>query len=269
MESIKKFILEEMNINVSFQDVLAKKVKTKKHTIETFGIDELLKISIEKAKNAIDSSCNQALRTNCHINISYFFEERSKKIQDTISKSIENNIAKIEIGDNIENASKIIGNIICGIFLEYLSLENHGDETQNIISKFTKYYFEQILKLYTYKLKKMVKEESGAIANDIMDIQIQINMKNQGCFNFKNQMSKEMILENEYSNLFDFMKDFADLFCQRNAYRYIWRPINMLVKENLGAKYKILIDTNEGLRKQFDDYAEKAFNQINNNIKNL
>ena len=49
----------------------------------------------------------------------------------------------------------------------------------------------------------MVKEESGAIANDIMDIQIQINMKNQGCFNFKNQMSKEMILENEYSNLFD------------------------------------------------------------------
>ena len=237
MESIKKFILEEMNINVSFQDVLAKKVKTKKHTIETFGIDELLKISIEKAKNAIDSSCNQALRTNCHINISYFFEERPKKIQDTISKSIENNIEKIEIGDNIENASKIIGNIICGIFLEYLSLENHGNETQNIISKFTKYYFEQILKLYTYKLKKMVKEESGAIANDIMDIQIQINMKNQGCFNFKNQMSKEMILENEYSNLFDFMKDFADLFCQRNAYRYIWRPINMLVKENLGANF--------------------------------
>ena len=43
----------------------------------------------------------------------------------------------------------------------------------------------------------------------------------------------------------------------------------MLVKENLGAKYKILIDTNEGLRKKFDDYAEKAFNQINNNIKNL
>ena len=269
VENMRKMILKEMNINVFFQDVLAKEVKTKKYTIQAFGIDDLLNLSIEKAKNAIDSSCNQALRSNCNISVTTLIEGKSKNIQKRVANNIENEISKIEVGTNIEEASKIIGKIILNIFLEYLNIKNNENKTQEIISNFTKLYFEEILKLFQNRLIQIVKKESEKIANDIMDIQIKINKENDGYFHFKNQMNKEMILQTEYSNLFDVMKDYAELYCIRNACRYIWQPINDLIKEDLGAKYKYCIDNNENLKQEFDEYAAKTFSNINNKLKNL
>ena len=76
--------------------------------------------------------------------------------------------------------------MIIEIFHIYLNLQKYRNNTVTIIYKFIKYYVEQILKLYMKNLEEIVKEESQKLINDILDIQIQVNLKNQGYF--KNQI---------------------------------------------------------------------------------
>ena len=124
IETMKKLV-EDMNIQVSFQDVLAKKTNHKRFgEIPPFGIDELLSKSINKAKNAIDSACNQALRTNCILNIIKLINDISINIENSLNSKIENDISKIKKGINFAKTSEIIGNIVIFIFYEYLNIKN-------------------------------------------------------------------------------------------------------------------------------------------------
>lgn len=61
---IKEFI-EKMEVQVSFKDIIAKKALLRKIEIPVGAVEELISLSIKKAKNAIGSSCNTALRKNC------------------------------------------------------------------------------------------------------------------------------------------------------------------------------------------------------------
>ena len=271
IETMKKLV-EDMKIQVSFQDVLAQKIIHKRFgEIPPFGIDELISKSIDKAKNAIDSACNQALRTNCILNIINLIDDISVNIENSLIKKIENDLSKIKKGINFTKTSEIIGNIVIFIFYQYLNIKNRfiNKETTKIISAFVKFYFEETLKIYQKKLREIVKNEAEQITNDIMDIQIKINQKNEEHLNSSKQMSQETIYKIEYANLFNTLKEYAELFCIKNAIRYIWKPINLLIQENLGQKYKNCIDNNTELRKKFDEYAQKAFNNIDNNLKNL
>ena len=271
IETMKKLV-EDMNIQVSFQDVLAQKIIHKRFgEIPPFGIDELISKSINKAKNAIDSACNQALRANCILNIINLIKEISINIENSLVKKIENDLSKIEKGINFAKTSKIIGNIVIFIFYQYLNIKNRfiNKKTTTIISAFVKFYFEETLKIYQKKLGEIVKNETEQITNDIMDIQIKINQKNEGHLHSSKQMSQDALYKIEYANLFNTMKEYAELFCIKNAIRYIWKPINILIQEILGKKYNSCIDNNEELKLKIDEYAEKAFNNIEKNIKNL
>ena len=259
-----------MRIQVFFQDIVAKEIKGKRNITPSFGLDELIKLSIEKAKNAIDSSCNQALRMNCNLIIKDFIKLKSENIQNTLNEKVNKDISEIEIGTNISKTSEILGKSLIYIFLEYLNAKKSiNEKSAEIISRFVNDYFSETLKLYQNNLKKIIKEESTKIANDIMDIYIKVNQNNQGYFNIQNQIDKESIYKAEKSYLFNSMKDSAELFCIRNSIRYIWKPINLLIQEYLGKKYEDCIDGNEELKQLFDEYAKKTFDAIDNNLKTL
>jgi predicted GTPase len=267
MEAIKD-IVENMKIQVLFQDILAKEIKGKRINIQPYGVDKLIEKSIIKAKNAINSSCNTALRTNCIDTITTLIFEKSDNIQKAIEEKIENKIKEVEIGTDVGKLSDIIGENIVFIFLEYLNIQKNGlnNKTTQIIAEFVKNYFEDTLKLYQNNLSKIVKNESEKIAYSILDLQTQINQNNNGNLNVSQQMNKEAILESEYFRLFNTMKDLSECFCIKNATRYIWKPINAKLQEKLCIKYQYFINNNEELKKQIDEYSEKTFKDIGNNL---
>lgn len=270
MEAIKEKV-ENMEIQVLFHEILAKEIKNKKYTIPPFGVDELITKSIDKAKNAINSSCNTALRANCISTITNLIYDKANNIQKAIEEKIENKIKEVKVGTDLGKMSDIIGEILVFIFLEYLNFKGKGlkKKTNKTIAQFVKNYFEETLKLYQNNLIKIVKKESEKIAYDIMDLQTQVNLNNNGNLNISQQMNKENILESEYSRLFDTMKDLSECFCIKNAARYIWRPINIKLKELLSKKYQDFINNDKELKEKFDDYSAKTFNEIGNNLKNL
>lgn len=267
---IKEFI-ENMEIQVSFKDIIAKSAKIRKIEIPPEGVEDLINLSIKKAKNAIGSSCNTALRKNCCNDIKQLVYEKSDRINEVIEKKIEKDLNEIQIGTEFGKMSNIIGEIIIFIFLEYLNIKGKElkEETNKKISLFVKTYFDEIMKIYQNKLFKIVENKAEAIANSILDIQIQVIKENEGNFNIKQQMNKENIYQKEYSDLSNTMRDLAEWICIKNAVRYIWQPINIMIKNKLSEKYQKFIDENKELEKKFNEYALKAFNEIGNNLRNI
>ena len=43
-------------------------------------------------------------------------------------------------------------------------------------------------------------------------------------------MNKENIYQKEYSELSNKMKDIAEWICIKNSIRYLWHPINIMIK---------------------------------------
>ena len=268
MLAIKEEI-KNMEIKAYFIDILAKDI-TGKNTIKAYGVDELIKISIEKAKNIIISSCIKDFRTNCLNNITNNFIKIGEHISHSIADKIENDIKEINIGTDLRKSSEIIFKIILTLFLEYLNLKEKGlkKSSENIISDFVKNYFEKILKIYKNKLIEIIQNESQNIANNILELQVQVNKRNNGNLNVNQQLDKRTIIQNENDNLLKNMKDLAELFCIKNAIRFIWRPISKILESLLVIKYKDFINNNEELREIFDNIAQNTFNNIGNNLKN-
>jgi len=268
MLAIKEEI-KNMKIKAHFIDILAKDI-TGKHSIKAYGVDELIKISIEKAKNIIISSCIKDFRTNCLNNITNNFIKIGEHISHSIADKIENDIKEINIGTDLRKSSEIIFKIILTLFLEYLNLKEKGlkKSSENIISDFVKNYFEKILKIYKNKLIEIIQNESQNIANNILELQVQVNKRNNGNLNVNQQLDKRTIIQNENDNLLKNMKDLAELFCIKNAIRFIWRPIYKILESLLAIKYKDFINNNEELRELFDKHAQKTLNYIGNNLKN-
>jgi len=268
MLAIKEEI-KNMEIKAHFIDILAKDI-TGKYSIKAYGVDELIKISIEKAKNIIISSCIKDFRTNCLNNITNNFIKIGENISHSIADKIENDIKEINIGTDLRKSSEIIFKIILTLFLEYLNLKEKGlkKSSENIISYFVKNYFEKILKIYKNKLIEIIQNESQNIANNILELQVQVNKRNNGNLNVNQQLDKRTIIQNENDNLLKNMKDLAELFCIKNAIRFIWRPISKILESLLVIKYKDFINNNEELREIFDNIAQNTFNNIGNNLKN-
>ena len=221
MLAIKEEI-KNMEIKAHFIDILAKDI-TGKYSIKAYGVDELIKISIEKAKNIIISSCIKDFRTNCLNNITNNFIKIGENISHSIADKIENDIKEINIGTDLRKPSEIIFKIILTLFLEYLNLKEKGlkKSSENIISDFVKNYFEKILKIYKNKLIEIIQNESQNIANNILELQVQVNKRNNGNLNVNQQLDKRTIIQNENDNLLKNMKDLAELFCIKNAIRFI------------------------------------------------
>ena len=221
MLAIKEEI-KNMEIKAHFIDILAKDI-TGKYSIKAYGVDELIKISIEKAKNIIISSCIKDFRTNCLNNITNNFIKIGENISHSIADKIENDIKEINIGTDLRKPSEIIFKIILTLFLEYLNLKEKGlkKSSENIISDFVKNYFEKILKIYKNKLIEIIQNESQNIANNILELQVQVNKRNNGNLNVNKQLDKRTIIQNENDNLLKNMKDLAELFCIKNAIRFI------------------------------------------------
>ena len=61
--------------------------------------------------------------------------------------------------------------------MEYLNIKSKGlkKSSEDIISDFVKNYFEKILKIYKNKLIEIIQNESQNIANNILELQIQVN----------------------------------------------------------------------------------------------
>ena len=168
--------------------------------------------------------------------------------------------------------SNIIGQIIIFIFLEYLKTQNNKglkEESNNAISAFVKMYFDEVMKIYQKKLFEIVEKKAEIISNHLLDIQVQVIKRNEGNFDFSQQMNKENIYQKEYSELNNRMRDLAEWICIKNAVRYIWKPINIMITNKLSVKYQKCIDDSEELKQKFDEYANQAFNQIGDNLKNI
>ena len=83
---------------VSFKDIIAKTYVNQKfnHTFHSYGVEDLINESINKAKNAIGSSCNTSLRKNCYNDVIKITRKKADKINEEIEKKLKTILMKFK-----------------------------------------------------------------------------------------------------------------------------------------------------------------------------
>ena len=164
----------------------------------------------------------------------------------------------------------LIQNIIF-IFLIYLNLDNEGlnENSKNYIFQFVTNFFEKVLQSYQKNLKEIIEKEAINISYEILNIQSIVNQNYQGNLNIKEQANQKIIFKKEYAILFDKMKNIAECYCIRNSIRFIWKPINTILKSVLELTYQKFINENNEVMKLFQEYANKSYDKIDEGLKNL
>ena len=119
VKKAKKF-LEENNIRNDFVEVLAFDTEIGQgdstNIVSAFGVDKLIELSIKRAKEAVDSSCYEALLRNLNKNVELIFKKLVEILKDKFNQRIEDIISETEKEINIENLETKLTEIIIELF---------------------------------------------------------------------------------------------------------------------------------------------------------
>ena len=135
-ENMKKKV-DNLGLKLEFVDIIAKEMKIScSQNIKPKNLSKLQKISIEKAKNAIKSSCFTALKENIKIYVKEHLENNKEKANEMLQNKIHEEIENFQEGTELENMICVIQNIILTVIKTYLSgpnieeqqISNEGNE---------------------------------------------------------------------------------------------------------------------------------------------
>ena len=126
-----------LNIENDFVEVLAEKAKTGHgnniNEIKPFGLDKLTELSIERAKNAVNSACYEGLIKDLNANIKKKLDNIVRELKRKIDIKIEKILPEIDKYIDIEKLRSKLIELIVEIFNNffYLSSEIKISEKEN------------------------------------------------------------------------------------------------------------------------------------------
>lgn len=191
----EKEYFKKLNIENDFVEVLAVKAKTghgnKINEIKPFGLDKLTELSIERAKNAVDSACYEGLIKDLNGNIKTKLDNIVRDLKRKIDMKIEKILPEIDRNLDIKNLRLKLIELIVEIFNNFFCLssdikinekENYkatvrtcvGDlhytvspETLNNIQNFVFDYFKEFLELFDKNYNQLVSDYTTKFSQDV------------------------------------------------------------------------------------------------------
>lgn len=240
--------------------------KKKKKVIKKKGIKQLMKLSCEKAQNAVQSSCYTGIKNNIKEDVIENNKNKNIKLEQEIKRENKKRISKfkegMELDEMVEEISEIIRKIIKQYIYDSESIELKYDSV-GIIENFLNDYFKKNLKDYQIIFEEFLEKESGIIAKKLYEFQKDVNIKNNG--NLMIQEDEEDYKKLIKKKLVDELKSKAELFCLKNAASFISEPIRKSFSEFILSLFDKSLESNN-IKNLFEESAKKLFGNLNSKV---
>ena len=193
----EKEYFKKLNIDNDFVEILALNSRSghgdKIFEIESFGLDKLTELSIERAKDAVDSSCYEVLLKKIKEQAQSELIKIVNDLKQKINVKIEKLISEIDKNLNITYLRTKLIEIIVEIFNNFFYLtseikinekENYkatiktcvgdlyssiSDETLNGIKDFILNYFEDFINLFDKNYEQLVNDYTNKLSKEVID----------------------------------------------------------------------------------------------------
>ena len=268
-QNMKKKV-DNLGLKLEFVDIIAKEMEiSSSQNLKPKNLSKLKKISIEKAKNAIKSSCFTALKENIKNYVKQHLENNKEKTNEMLQNKIDNEFKNFQEGTKLDNMICVIQNIILTIIITYLSgpnieeqqISNEGNE---YIKNFLTGFFDISMSFYEKCLDNIIEKKVKECLEKLNTIKLDIFERHK--ISNPNIKTNEEF-EKEIKNLlYKSVKSKAELFCMKNAGKFITKPVKDYFEKFIKNKYIKMIEENKKAQKIFQDEAQKKFNRLSNLI---
>lgn len=266
-EEIQKKV-NQLDRNFEFIPVIAKDMEMKKGLIaKKDGVDELLNVSVNKAKQAVQSSCFTGIKNIIKDQVRKNNELQNKQMEKYIKQENEKKINKfkeqMEINEMVSNISDLIISVIK--YYLYNGVKSLNSDSVKSIESFLLKFFNQCIKEYKDIFSLLVEENSTKIAKKVYEVQKEINLQNESIMGFtesEDEIKKEIKLK-----IIEALKSKAELYCLKNAAFFISEPIRNLFSNLLMTIFERCLKK-DNITKLFESSAKEMFNKLHLANKN-
>ena len=260
-EEIQKKV-NQLDRNFEFIPVIAKDMEMKKGLIaKKDGVDELLNVSVNKAKQAVQSSCFTGIKNIIKDQVRKNNELQNKQMEKYIKQENEKKINKfkeqMEINEMVSNISDLIISVIK--YYLYNGVKSLNSDSVKSIESFLLKFFNQCIKEYKDIFSLLVEENSTKIAKKVYEVQKEINLQNESIMGFtesEDEIKKEIKLK-----IIEALKLKAELYCLKNAAFFISEPIRNLFSNLLMTIFERCLKK-DNITKLFESSAKEMFNKL-------
>ena len=260
-EEIQKKV-NQLDRNFEFITVIAKDMEMKKGLIaKKDGVDELLNVSVNKAKQAVQSSCFTGIKNIIKDQVRKNNELQNKQMEKYIKQENEKKINKfkeqMEINEMVSNISDLIISVIK--YYLYNGVKSLNSDSVKSIESFLLKFFNQCIKEYKDIFSLLVEENSTKIAKKVYEVQKEINLQNESIMGFtesEDEIKKEIKLK-----IIEALKSKAELYCLKNAAFFISEPIRNLFSTLLMTIFERCLKK-DNITKLFESSAKEMFNKL-------
>lgn len=260
-EEIQKKV-NQLDRNFEFIPVIAKDMEMKKRLIaKKDGVDELLNVSVNKAKQAVQSSCFTGIKNIIKDQVRKNNELQNKQMEKYIKQENEKKINKfkeqMEINEMVSNISDLIISVIK--YYLYNGVKSLNSDSVKSIESFLLKFFNQCIKEYKDIFSLLVEENSTKIAKKVYEVQKEINLQNESIMGFtesEDEIKKEIKLK-----IIEALKSKAELYCLKNAAFFISEPIRNLFSNLFMTIFERCLKK-DNITKLFESSAKEMFNKL-------
>jgi energy-coupling factor transporter ATP-binding protein EcfA2 len=236
-------------------------------TIKKKNIKKLMNISIEKSKQAVQSSCYTGIKNIIKDQVKKSNETQNKQMEQYIKQENEKKINKFKEQMEINEMINSISDLICGVIKYYLynGVKSLNNDTVKSIESFLLKFFNQNIKEYKDIFSLLVEDNSGKIAKKVYDVEKEINLQNESIMGFietEEEIKKEIMIK-----LIDALKSKAELYCLKNSAYFISEPIRNLFSNFIMNIFERCLKK-DNIIKLFEKGATEMFNKLQLSNKN-
>ena len=254
--------ISQLDKGFEFIPVIAKDMEMKKGLIaKKDGVDELLNVSVNKAKQAVQSSCFTGIKNIIKDQVRKNNELQNKQMEKYIKQENEKKINKfkeqMEINEMVSNISDLIISVIK--YYLYNGVKSLNSDSVKSIESFLLKFFNQCIKEYKDIFSLLVEENSTKIAKKVYEVQKEINLQNESIMGFtesEDEIKKEIKLK-----IIEALKSKAELYCLKNAAFFISEPIRNLFSTLLMTIFERCLKK-DNITKLFESSAKEMFNKL-------
>ena len=274
-----KTSVKEFNNNLEFIPVVAKEFVEKNNDNEDEDEDEegnkkkepqihkkknlkkLKTLTIEKAKQAVESSCYTGIKNIIKEEIKKANEFHNKKMEQYIIQENEKKIGKFQENMDIKEIIDNITDIICNVIKYYLydGMKSLNKDSVDNIEYFLEKFFNKCIAEYINIFEMFIDDNSGKIAKQIYELQKEINLKNESIMGF---VETEEEIRKQIKNIITKeLKSKAELYCIKNAAYFISEPVRKMFSNLIMNLFEKCLK-NQNTSKLFENCAKEIFNNI-------
>ena len=286
----RKYISETLKLKNDFIEILAreKKVATngKVEIIYPFNLDKLIELSLEKARNALKSSCYEGLFEDIKFNTKNKIEELMEILKEKNNSEAKEIISNLKMKGKIEYLQNELINIITKLFYQYFFLYpdvkiihnqntissklgeleySISETTKTNIKEFVFYYFKLVINSYHKNLKILIENYSNILSNEILKFQNDFIKNNNNKLDIHWTITELKIILSNYIN--ENISTNIELYALKNAFSFIITPLIEKFGEFFYKIYLQIIEKRKEFKEKAYEITKVSFDLIEHKIK--